>query len=433
MTRKKINVRRAAVGSLIAFSKQGKYTNLEVASFLSKSDLSDADKRLYTNLVYGTAERIPTLDHIITRLSSRPIETTDIETLTCLRLGLYQLLYTDKIPDHAAVSETVDASPARSKGYVNAVLRQFIRNGKKYDLPPEDNTALYMSVRYSCPVGMCEFLISKLGADIASKIACESVSERPVTLRVNTIVTDAETLLKNKFPDCEVNPLFGDMIDVRSLGGTDMESPEFFVQDAASRLAVAALSPEAGEFIIDVCAAPGGKTFSAAIDMKDQGRVLSFDLHANKISLIKSGAAKLGLSIVEAYARDAGDPDPSLARSADRVICDAPCSGLGVMAKKPDIKYKDVSEFERLPAVQLRVLSGAATYLKPGGVMVYSTCTLNPDENEGVVKAFLDEDDDFELVPFTAGGIASEKGMLTLFPFEHGTDGFFIAKLMRKQ
>ncbi|MBQ6263500.1 MAG: 16S rRNA (cytosine(967)-C(5))-methyltransferase RsmB, partial [Clostridia bacterium] len=185
-----------------------------------------------------------------------------------------------------------------------------------------------------------------------------------------------------------------------------------------------------GEVVVDTCASPGGKSFSAAIDMKNEGRVYSFDLHANKTDLIARGAARLGLRAICASCRDAADPDPALAGKADRVICDAPCSGLGVMSKKPDIKYKSVSDIERLPEVQFRVLSGAGEYVKQGGVIVYSTCTLNPDENERVVERFLSSRTDFALVPFDLGAVASE-GMLTLMPYEYGTDGFFIAKMKK--
>ena len=419
--------RAAARDSLAAFSKHGKYTNLEVASKLSRLPLSDADKRLYTALVYGVAERIPTLDHVIGTLSSRPIAEIDIVTLCCLRLGLYQLLYMDRIPDHAAISETVDISPAKSRGFVNAVLREFIRRGGRIEYPPEDDTFKYMSVKYSCPETMCRYLAGKLGADGAMRLL-EASFDRRATVRANTLVTDAESLIRDVFPDGKISDLSPDVVEVPSLTGADMSDNRWFVQDTASRLAVTALSPKPGETVVDCCAAPGGKSFSAAIDMKNEGKIYSFDIHENKIGLIKSGAERLGIKIIEAACRDAADPAPELSGLADRVICDAPCSGLGVISKKPDIKYKDPSEFERLPSVQRNVLEGASVYVKPGGVLVYSTCTVNSDENEGVAGSFLLDHPEFRLSPFSFGTLCSD-GMFTFLPGEHNTDGFFVCRM----
>ena len=421
--------RAAARDSLVAFSKHGKYTNLEVASKLGRLPFSDADKRLYTALVYGVAERIPTLDYVIGTLSSRPLDEIDCATLCCLRLGLYQLIYTDRIPPHAAISETVNISPAPSRGFVNAILREFQRRGCRIDYPSEEDGYKYMSVKYSCPEAMCRFLSEKLGDDAAKRLLEESFRQR-AAVRVNNLVTDAETLIRDVFPDGKVSDLSPDIIEVKSLSDADMEDGRWFVQDTASRLAVAALSPVAGDVVVDCCAAPGGKSFSAAIDMKNEGKIYSFDIHENKISLIRSGAERLGITIIDAACRDASDPAPELICRADRVICDAPCSGLGVISKKPDIKYKDPADFERLPAVQSKVLEGASKYVKPGGTLVYSTCTVNPDENEGVARAFLERRPEFTLSPFSVGGIRSD-GMMTFLPGEYNTDGFFICKMVR--
>ena len=426
-----VSVRSAARDSLVAFAKHGKYTNLEVASTLSKESFPDADRKLYTNLVYGVAERIPTLDFIAKSLSVRKLEDVDIETLTCIRFGLYQILFTDRIPDHAAVAETVAVSPKRSKGFVNALLREFIRRDKKFDIPYSDDSAEYISVKYSCPVPMCAFLIGKLGTEGAKSLLSSTFEKKSATVRVNTLRATADGVIKDVFPDGKISPYTGDVIEVPSLFGADMSDGRWFVQDTASRLAVSVLSPKRGETVIDVCSAPGGKSFSAAIDMHNEGKIYSFDLHENKINLIKSGAERLGISIIEASCRDAATPDESLVGTADRVICDAPCSGLGVIAKKPDIKYKDPSEIERLPEVQLRVLKGAARYVKRGGTLVYSTCTVNPDENGKVVKRFLESDPDFETEPFEIGKISAPDGMITLLPSEHNTDGFFICKMKR--
>lgn len=427
------NVRAAAFRSLTACAKHGKYPNLEVASSLSKANFSDADRRLYTEIVYGVTERIVTLDYIVATLSSRDISKIDPETLMCIRMGLYQLLYLDKIPDHAAVSETVSLAKRSSKGFVNAVLREFIRRDKKFSLPSKETGACeYLSVKYSCPEEMCRFLVSKLGGETAEKVLESTFSRRGVTLRVNTLVCTPEELIKTEFPTGRISTLADDIIEVSGIDFKKDSGGKFFVQDVSSRLAVTALDPRPGETVIDTCAAPGGKTFSAAIDMENRGQVISFDLHENKISLIKKGAESLGLTCVSASCRSAAEPDENLTVKADRVICDAPCSGLGVIGKKPDIKYKSVSDIEKLPTVQKRILDGASKYVKDGGVLVYSTCTINPDENEGVVKDFLETHPEFSPCDFTfKNGLSSEAGMFTIFPHITGTDGFFISKMVK--
>jgi 16S rRNA (cytosine967-C5)-methyltransferase len=206
------------------------------------------------------------------------------------------------------------------------------------------------------------------------------------------------------------------------------------VQDPASRLCVRALDPRPGETVIDTCAAPGGKSFSAAIDMKNRGSLYSFDLHENKISLIRKTADALGISILTAQAQNAKTPLPSLVGKADRVLCDAPCSGLGVIGKKPDIKYKPLSAVNALPEIQYAILTGASAYVRPGGVLVYSTCTLNPQENEQVVHRFLKANPAFSLTAFDLESAGkSSDGMRTFFPHEDGCDGFFIAKMIRNK
>lgn len=435
------SAREAALESLTACRRHGKYPNLEVASTISKSKkfLSDADRRLYTQIVYGVTERMLTLDYIISTLSSRSVSDIDLQTLMCLRMGLYQLLYLDRVPPHAAVSETVSLAKKQSRGFVNAVLREFLRRDKKFALPSEKEFPTeHLSVKYSCPVEMCSFLISKIGKEKTERLLLSTFSKRSLSLRVNTLATSAKKLCESEFPTGKINALCDDIIDVPGIDFKKEVGDGWFVQDAASRLAVKALAPRPGECVVDTCAAPGGKSFSAAIDMKNSGRVISFDIHENKISLIKKGAERLGLGCIEASCRSAEEPDVSLIGKADRVICDAPCSGLGVISKKPDIKYKSVSDIERLPSVQKRILDGASRYVRDGGVLVYSTCTVNPDENEEVVRDFLKTHEDFSPRVFSFDKTdgerlsSSDDGMLTFFEHETSSDGFFIAKMVKR-
>ncbi len=433
MKNKEVTVREAAAKSLGACFKHGKYSNLEISSALEKYKFEGADRGLFTRLVYGVTERLVTLDYIIADLSSRPVEQIDTDTMNLLRLGLYQLLWMDRIPDHAAVSETVAISPKNSKGFVNALLREFIRRDKKYNLPSEEDRENYLSIKYSLPVELCRFFLSVYDGETAEKIIEGTLRETPVTIRVNTIKTNAEELISEVFTEGKISSLSDDLIEVKTLGAPFAPDGRYFVQDGASRLTVKILDPQPGETVVDTCAAPGGKSFSTAIDMKNEGKFYSFDLHKNKVSLIEKGAKNLGLTCIEASCRDATDPDPVLIGKADRVLCDAPCSGLGVIAKKPDIKYKSISDIERLPDIQLRVLTGASKYVKAGGVLVYSTCTVNPLENEEVVKRFLSVNPDFESVPVSLGeNMESENGMITFYPHLHGTDGFFAAKMVKK-
>lgn len=434
------NVRAAAHRALLRTARDGKYINLELDAALSRTTLSSADRSLFTALVYGTCERTLTLDLQIEYLTGRDTSKLDIETLTALRLGLCQLLFMDRIPPHAAVNETVAVSPARSRGLVNACLRRCVREGARLHLPDADtDSAEYLSAANSVPLPIVEGWISDYGT--LAPALCESANRRPpVTLRVNTLKIDAQTLLERLTgagTAAAINPVCPDMIDVEP-GASVTELYGYadglwFVQDAASRIAVAASGASAGHTLIDVCSAPGGKSFSAAIDMKNEGEIHAFDLHHNKLSLIRSGAGRLGITILDTDARDGRVPDGDLFDRADTVLCDVPCSGLGVIAKKPDIRYKEMGDIARLPEIQSQILSASSAYVRPGGVLLYSTCTLRRAENDRVADDFLRTHTNFEAAPFTVFGIDAPSGTLTLTPPQHGTDGFFIAKFRKKK
>ncbi len=421
------------MASLLSWEKKGRYANLEVNASLTHASMSDADRGLYTALVYGVIERAITLDYVIETFSDRPLSEMDESVRCALRLGLYQLAFMDRIPPHAAVSETVDLLPKRTRGFVNAILRAFLRNGAKIPLPSEEMPLERLSVEFGAPTELCRFWTERYGIEMTRDLLASTVRNPRVTVRVNPLKTTAEELLAS-LPDSARSPLSDDMLVLGSAShvADGVRDGLYIVQDASSRLAVRALDPQPGETVIDTCAAPGGKSLSTAMDMGNTGTVYSFDLHENKLSLIRKTAQSLGVSIITAQARDAREPDPALAEKADRVLCDAPCSGLGVIGKKPDIKYKPLASIEALPRVQYEILSGASRYVKKGGVLLYSTCTLNPDENEHVVTRFLSTHPDFTLVPFDLGNAgASPNGMRTFFPHKDGCDGFFIAKMIR--
>lgn len=431
--------RKAAVNALSRWERDGKYINLELDSALERSGLTGADRALAVAIMYGVAERKLTLDREIVRLTGRKLSALDAETVAALRAGLYQLVYMDKIPPFAAVNETVSASPSRSRGLVNASLRRFMREGAKITLPERDgNETEYLSLLHSVPEWIIASWIRDYGED-AEAIAASANSVPPVTLRVNTLKTDTETLLARFSADgvcARAVSAVPDMIELTS-GQKITELYGYadglwFVQDPASRLAATALNAKPGMTLVDVCSAPGGKSFSAALDMNDVGTVYSRDLHENKVRLIKKGAARLGITSVSAKAADSSVTDAELVGKADRVLCDVPCSGLGVIAKKPDIRYKTEEDVKRLPEVQYAILTASCPLVKAGGVLVYSTCTLRDAENGAVRERFLSEHSEFEPWLPDDFPIDTKDGQITLMPHKHGTDGFYIAGFKRK-
>ena len=417
--------RKAAHTSLVACLVNDKFVNLEISSILKRTNLQGADRGLYTALVYGVIERLITIDYYISKLSQRPLKELDENTLAAVRMGIYQLEFMDKIPPHAAVDESVELAPRKSRGFVNAILRSFLR--KKPELPVRDDGVVkYLSVKYSTPEELCSLIAEDYGYEETESILGAFFERKPTAIRINTLRADSAERAE-KLGAVKSDLSHGSML-VPSFDGVldGVEKGDWFVQDEASSLCAEVLGAQPGEIVADTCAAPGGKSFSVALAMENKGELYSFDLHDNKISLIKKGAEKLGIDIIRAEARDARHPKEELLGKCHKVLCDAPCSGFGVIGKKPDIKYKDVKASEGLPKVQAEVLRGAAKYVRPGGVLVYSTCTILKRENERIVESFLSENSDFSLVPFM-----DCNGMKTMLPHKDKTDGFFICKMIR--
>ncbi len=459
--------RSLALQTLLAVER-GRYGNIAVDTALRRHPMSDPDRHLYTALVYGVTERKSTLEYLLSKFSSRPIEELDDTVRVALCMGLYQLVYLDRVPDHAALDETVSLVPRKVSGYVNAILRAYLRfesslprlpDGGKQPrenqlttpaawverFPDLADPMKALSVCCGVPLPLCETFVDALGYDRALSALTAFGDKPPITVRVNTQKTTAEALTKElTAAGLTVSPALYAPHALRVPDGavTNTEAfakGDFFIQDEASQLCVAALDAQAGDVVVDTCACPGSKSFGIALTMKNQGEVHSFDLHKSKLSLITSGAERLGLTVITADERDARTPDPSLLGRCDRVLCDVPCSGLGVIAKKPEIRHKDLTESARLPAIQAAILEASAGYLKPGGVLVYSTCTILPAENQTVVTAFLAAHPEFEPYDFsfsakdaTVSDILSEGGMVTLLPDANRTDGFFIARLRKK-
>ena len=437
-----INPRYEAYRSLLKCGRDSKYSTLEINSILTSVSMDNRDKALYTRLLYGTIEKKLTLDYVIAQFSSKKISSLDINVLTLLRLGVYQILFCEKIPDRAACNESVNIAKKEfrySSSFVNAVLRSVCRNKATLSLYParEDDPIKYLSIRYSVNQDICEIFVRDYGVDKTESILdAMSKGESTVTLRVNTLkrtVNDLEKELLDKGIKV-TRPKHSDVGLCINYNINDIESlnkGDFFVQDVASQFCVRVLDAQKGQTVIDTCACPGGKSFGIAMDMGNEGEIYSFDLHASKLSLIESSAQKLGINIIKVSEQDGRQSRPELHGKADRVLCDLPCSGFGVIKKKPELRYKDVEMTKRLPQIQYEILCASANYLKPQGYMVFSTCTMSKVENESVLARFLESNKNFKLVPFDVYGIRFQSGMVTLFPDIHDTDGFFVAKLER--
>lgn len=425
-----MNVRKKAAALLSAWEREEGFANLMLTDKLLAEAGEEAGT--LTALFYGTVERKISLDFAIASLSGRSISEIAAHTKQLLRLGLYQI-YFMQIPTYAAVNETVALGENKAeRGFLNAVFREALRRGER-PLPDAAKRARYLSVKESFPLATVKRFISLLGEEDTAALLAAYNRVSPLTLRIVKGEREAyiEALAQAGIAS-EKTPFAPNGVRVLSPVSVSRlpayESGAFFVQDEASQLAVAALDAKAGDRIIDVCACPGGKTAGALADADGKAEAFAFDLHESKLSLITKNLARLGFS-AEVAALDARMGRETLFGTAERVICDVPCSGLGVLGKKPDLRYREASA--DLPPLQYEILQTAARYVKENGLLVYSTCTLLPEENGENVSRFLKENENFVAEDFSFGTLRSENGQLTLWPHKHQTDGFFIARLRR--
>lgn len=425
-----MNDRQTAFRVLNRIEKNKAYSNLALDAELRQGQENMVSSAFVTALVYGVLERKITLDYILSSFLRQPIKKLRPEVLTALRLGVYQLNFMDKVPVSAAVNESVklvkENGCAYAAGLVNSVLRKAATTEISY--PDRSDFLQFLSVRYSCPPALVKHYIDDYGAENAEGILTTSMGAVPTVLRVNTLKTDANSLKAALAAEglAAENGKTENTLVLKGGGAIERcaayQNGLFHVQDTASALCVQALDVRAGQTVIDVCAAPGGKTFTIAEQMKNQGRILAFDLYSHRVSLIDSGASRLGISIVETAVQDASVFVPSLQNVADRVLCDVPCSGLGTIRRKPEIRYKDMGFIDNLTLLQYNILVNASKHVKEGGVLVYSTCTLNRAENDAVCDRFLRENAEFQKL----------EAYQTLLPHKDGTDGFFFARFGRK-
>lgn len=435
--------RQTALNLLIKAEQGQAYSNLALNAALSQSQLSAQDRSLVTALFYGVLERKITLDYVIQQYSNLKLNKISVDILSVLRMGIYQLAFMDAIPDSAAVNESVMLAEycrkKSAKGFVNAVLRSFVRDDKQIVYPDVQNQIAYYSVRYSCPEWLVEKWISEYGAEQTEQILAHSLGRPPVTIRVNTLKITAEALLRQLAKEkvkAQLHPVVKNCIVIDKSGDIERlpsyQQGLFYVQDIASQLCCLALAPQKGERVLDLCAAPGGKSFTTALLMENTGSVESFDLYPKRTRLIETGAERLGIGIIQVSTANANQFLPELV-GADRVLCDVPCAGLGVIRRKPEIKYKHPEDLKRLPEIQYSILQNASRYPKCGGVLLYSTCSLSLEENNKVAERFLAENKNYRLMPMTDTGYSEidGNGMVTLFPDKNGSDGFFFARFQR--
>ena len=426
------NTRKFTVRLLTKLDENSSYSNILLDEALARSDFDKRDKKFISALFYGVLERRLTLDAIIADLSSSPKNKLNHTLRNILRCGIYQLKYMDSVPDNAAVDESVEmAKKLRNPslaGFTNGLLREFIRRDKA--LPEAKNDIERASFEYSCPQWLVSKWQKEYGADKCKALLESSLGKAPTTVKLNNLkgtVEETLDLLLKEGMTFERSKILEYAANVANAGAIEKsrayKAGRFHVQDLASQLCCKELDPQPGETILDLCSAPGGKTFTIAEMMNNEGKVLAFDLHANRVKLIRSGAERLGLSCVSAEVNNAKVFNKDLP-VADRVLVDAPCSGLGVIRRKPEIKYKDPEELVRLPQVQYQILDTSSKYVKQNGLIVYSTCTVSRAENDEVVERFLKEHQDF--IPDGADAVQ------TITPDMYGSDGFFIARLRRR-
>ncbi len=438
-----MTAREAAFRALDACRRRGAWSEVFLRKLCADDNMDARDIALAYSLCMTVLQNEKLCDYYISRFSSVKPKKMEAGVLTVLRLAACQIFFMDKIPGPAAVNESVELAkrhcPGRSAGFVNAVARAMAAAKAPPELPNDLSKPEYYSLKYSHPQWLVEYYISKLGTKAAQELMRADNSVPPMFIHANPIRTNAaglERALEEDGTAFEEHPALPGCLVLPSAAGIEktpaFKNGLFQIQDCASRLAVIAAAPKPGDRVLDACAAPGGKSFAAAMLMENKGEILSCDIHENKLARIEEGAKRLGADIISMRAMDASAYDSAFDAYFDTVLADVPCSGLGVIRKKPEIRNKKPEDIAALPELQTAILSNLARYVRPGGTLLYSTCTVNEAENEGVINAFLSNTPHFRPEPFSlpiAG--EAESGMVTLWPHIHGTDGFFICRLRK--
>lgn len=445
------NPREVALKVLYEIDKNNAYSNICLKKILNHTSLKPLDRAFVTQLVYGVIKNKFRIDWIISQFSNTPIKKISPWVLNILRLGIYQMLYLDKIPQSAAVNESVKLGKKyghkRISGFINGILRSISRSPQEILQPDKKDIVHFLSIYYSHPKWMVEKWIKEYGKDFTIDLLKKNNEAPSISVRTNTLKISRERLI-NLLQKEDIVTKKGEWcpeaIILENISNIDknkyFKEGLFQVQDQSSMLVAHVLDPKENQLVIDVCAAPGGKTTHIAQKMNNTGKIIARDIYDHKLSLIKQNRDRLGISniILEKY--NALEVDSDLIGQADRVLLDAPCSGLGIIRRKPDLKWnKCFNDIKKITILQYKMLENAGKYLKKGGILVYSTCTINPDENFNIVKKFLNKNSNFKIVPILPICEKMEKhkeieeGYLQLFPNIDFVDGFFISKIQRFQ
>ncbi|SFS51009.1 16S rRNA (cytosine(967)-C(5))-methyltransferase RsmB [Marininema halotolerans] len=456
MGRQQKTAREVALDILIDTEERGAYSNLLLNDRLKKSKLTDTrDRGLVTELVYGTIQRRNTLDWVLNTLVKKGVSSIEPWVRQLLRMGIYQLRYLDRIPSRAAVHETVDQAKSRGHkgiaGLVNGVMRGYLRREREWDLPSSTQDIRQLALLYSHPEWMVRRWVEVYGVETTTALLAANNEPPTISLRFNPLKTDRQSLihfLQEEYPEAEVTPstIASQGVIFRGGGNPALHSRYregwYSIQDESSMIVSEVVDPQPGERGLDGCAAPGGKTTHLAERMKNEGAILSCDIHGHKVALIRENLDRLGLTMVETKEMDLRELPDKVEHPFDFVLLDAPCSGLGVIRRKPDIKWsKEVSEIEGLIQLQAELLDAAANLVAPNGVLVYSTCTIEPRENEEQVRAFLARNESFQLDDHIEERLSTpvknqaliQKGRLQILPHHFHSDGFFITRMVRKE
>jgi len=436
-----MSARETALNVLIACRKNGAWSNGVLKEYVRRDRLDSRDSALAARLCYGVMQNRNYLDFYLAQLLTGRIKDLHPVVRDILHIGLYQIYQMDKIPESAAVNESVELSKKycknqRAAGLVNGVLRNAVRTKDTLKEP------VSYEDKYSHPGELINLLKAYVGKERLEPMLQANNAIAPLTAQVNTLKITAEALqtqLANEGVMAEMHPWLENCLILFGTGNMEQlpsfKEGLFYVQDPAAKLSILCAELRPGDRVLDCCAAPGGKSFAAAVAMQGQGSITSCDIYEHKTELIARGAERLGFDLITAKQHSATEFDSQWEEKMDAVIADVPCSGLGIIRKKPDIRYKDLKEMAELPALQREILGNVSRYVRPGGLLLYSTCTLVRAENEDVVAEFLRTHPDFTTEPLPLGAPfpKNESGMLTLVPGEYDTDGFFICRLRRKQ
>lgn len=439
-----MNAREIAYKVLLDIEKNNNYSNMAINKHFKDVKLSNQDRGLATEIIYGVIENKYYIDYMIDKLSKVKTNKMEIYIKTLLRMGIYQIMFLNSISDYAAVNETVNLAKKKNSkvsGFINGILRNVIRQKETIGKINVKDDIDYLAIKYSYDKWMIRNWMIHFGREFTEELLEANAQKPSIYLRTNTLKITRDELI-SKLQEQKIKAEKVSMVDeaIKVEHLKDIENNKlykeglFTVQDISSMLVAKVMNPQEDSLVLDICSAPGGKTTHIATLMKNNGQVVSRDIYDHKLKLINASCKRLGLTNVKVEEYDGMKLDKESIGKFDYVLADVPCSGLGIIRRKPEIKYKEKEDFRELPPIQKKILENAAKYVKKGGTLIYSTCTIQDSENIDVVNEFLQKNRNFELAPINEVNVDlenQEKGYMKIYPNVHAIDGFFISKLIR--